>query len=57
MLKTIDRKQVEELVAKHPFSDVADMRTFIDQVFHDLWKQSGRTTDAIQTAKAHRASI
>jgi hypothetical protein len=52
MLKIIEKK-----VNEHPFKGIEDMGKFIDQLFHDLWKQNGRTTDTIRTAKYHRTSV
>lgn len=50
-------KVIEDKVRDHPSKDIDDMRVFIDQLFHDLWKQNGRTTDTIRTGKYHRASV
>lgn len=52
MLKIITKK-----IEDHPFTTVDDLHKFVDQCFHDLWKQKGRTTEAIKSGYAHRASI
>lgn len=46
---------IEQKVRSHPFSDIDDLREFIDKLFEDLLK--GRSEDTIKTGKAHRASV
>ena len=46
---------IESKVRNHPFSDVDDLREFIDQLFEQLTK--GRNEDTIRTGKHHRASV
>ena len=53
MLKLIE-KRLDVLPMDTPLEQV---RIFIDQVMHDLWKQRGRTTESIRTGHAHRASV